>query len=146
MFVSLSVQSRIRLWSQNADRKSLYFRIDNLCDSLNANSIPLLTITAPDTKENRIAVSWSLMLALFRQEILMRLVIIIFWFLVFFLQDREIVFLTSRVHPGEANSSWVIDGCISHLLNANPCAEKLRSQYVFKIVPMLNIEGVINGW
>lgn len=58
----ISLQSRIRNWSKNADRKSLYFRIDNLCDSLNENSIPLLTITAPDTKENRIAVSFNMVL------------------------------------------------------------------------------------
>ncbi|XKL64809.1 hypothetical protein PGB90_004895 [Kerria lacca] len=109
------LMNRIRNWSLIAKRKDIYLRTNNLCDSLNQNAVPLLTITAPDTKENRIT-------------------------------DREIVFLTSRVHPGEANSSWVIDGTISHLLNTSTSAKKLRNQYVFKIVPMLNVEGVINGW
>lgn len=61
-------------------------------------------------------------------------------------QDREIVFLTSRVHPGEANASWVMDGTLSCLLGAAPVAAALRAKYVVKIVPMLNVEGVVNGW
>ncbi|CAG9135225.1 unnamed protein product [Plutella xylostella] len=60
--------------------------------------------------------------------------------------DREIVFLTSRVHPGEANASWVMDGTLSCLLGAAPVAAALRAKYVVKIVPMLNVEGVVNGW
>ncbi len=42
-----------------ADRKTVYMRIDNLCNTLNDNSVPFITITAPDTKENRIAVSFT---------------------------------------------------------------------------------------
>ncbi|XP_048488999.1 cytosolic carboxypeptidase 1 isoform X3 [Plutella xylostella] len=59
--------------------------------------------------------------------------------------DREIVFLTSRVHPGEANASWVMDGTLSCLLGTAPVAAALRAKYVVKIVPMLNVEGVVNG-
>ena len=62
------------------------------------------------------------------------------------LQDREVVFLTSRVHPGESNSSWVMHGTISYLLSDVCSAVQLRNKFVFKIVPMLNPEGVINGW
>ena len=59
---------------------------------------------------------------------------------------REIIFLTARVHPGESNSSWVMHGTIGKLLTNSPSAVSVRSAFVFKIVPMLNIEGVINGW
>lgn len=61
-------------------------------------------------------------------------------------QDRHIVYLTSRVHPGETNSSWVIDGVIEYLCGHSITAKKARETYVFKIIPMLNVEGVINGW
>lgn len=61
-------------------------------------------------------------------------------------QDREIVFLTARVHPGESNASWVMDGTMGCLLGDSTAAAALRAKYVFKIVPMLNVEGVINGW
>ncbi|KAH9637693.1 hypothetical protein HF086_009361 [Spodoptera exigua] len=60
--------------------------------------------------------------------------------------DREIVFLTARVHPGESNASWVMDGTLDCLLGPSIAAAALRAKYVFKIVPMLNVEGVINGW
>ncbi|KAI8438708.1 hypothetical protein MSG28_011121, partial [Choristoneura fumiferana] len=60
--------------------------------------------------------------------------------------DREIIFLTARVHPGESNASWVMDGTLSCLLGDSETANALRSKFVFKIVPMLNVEGVVNGW
>ncbi|KAJ8736287.1 hypothetical protein PYW08_006943 [Mythimna loreyi] len=59
--------------------------------------------------------------------------------------DREIIFLTARVHPGESNASWVMDGTLGCLLGNSIAAASLRAKYVFKIVPMLNVEGVING-
>ncbi|XP_023951838.2 cytosolic carboxypeptidase 1 isoform X2 [Bicyclus anynana] len=59
--------------------------------------------------------------------------------------DREIIFLTARVHPGESNASWVMDGTLRCLLGDTQHAAALRAKYVFKIVPMLNVEGVING-
>ncbi|XP_022821510.1 cytosolic carboxypeptidase 4-like isoform X5 [Spodoptera litura] len=59
--------------------------------------------------------------------------------------DREIVFLTARVHPGESNASWVMDGTLGCLLGPSIAAAALRAKYVFKIVPMLNVEGVVNG-
>lgn len=59
---------------------------------------------------------------------------------------RPCIILTARVHPGESNSSYVIQGVIEFLLdNKNPIAELLRKTYIFKIVPMLNPDGVING-
>lgn len=62
------------------------------------------------------------------------------------MQNRKVIFLTSRVHPGESNASWVMDGTLEALLGNNAYAAGLRDDYVFKIVPMLNIEGVVNGW
>nr|CAD7420447.1 unnamed protein product [Timema poppensis] len=60
--------------------------------------------------------------------------------------SRELVFLTARVHPGESNSSWVMLGTLGLLLGTTQTAVKLRDRFVFKVVPMLNMEGVINGW
>ncbi|CAH2050611.1 unnamed protein product, partial [Iphiclides podalirius] len=60
--------------------------------------------------------------------------------------DRDVIFLTARVHPGESNASWVMDGTLRCLLSDSANAAAIRSKYVFKIVPMLNVEGVINGW
>ena len=37
-------------------------------------------------------------------------------------------------------------GTLEALLDNSSYAASLRDDYVFKIVPMLNIEGVVNGW
>jgi hypothetical protein len=61
------------------------------------------------------------------------------------LNDRITIVLTARVHPGESNASWIIEGLIDYLLQDHDEAQLLRTLYIFKIVPMLNPDGVING-
>ena len=55
------------------------------------------------------------------------------------------VFISSRVHPGESNASWMMKGVIEFLVSNTAEAQALRENFVFKIVPMLNPDGVING-
>ncbi|KAA3674746.1 uncharacterized protein DEA37_0005950 [Paragonimus westermani] len=59
--------------------------------------------------------------------------------------QRPYIFLTARVHSGESNSSWVVQGLIDRLLSNDPDMVRLRGMFVFKIVPMLNPDGVICG-
>ncbi|CAN8029653.1 unnamed protein product [Ixodes persulcatus] len=59
--------------------------------------------------------------------------------------SRPHVFLSARVHPGETNSSWIMKGLVDFLLSSKPLAQRLRQTFVFKLVPMLNPDGVING-
>lgn len=61
------------------------------------------------------------------------------------IKDRKYVLLTSRVHPGESNSSHIMNGIIQFLLSNNDIACQLRKKCIFKIVPMLNPDGVVNG-
>lgn len=53
--------------------------------------------------------------------------------------------ITGRVHPGESNASFIVEGIIRYLLTDEEAAAKLRNTFVFKIVPMLNPDGVIIG-
>jgi len=55
------------------------------------------------------------------------------------------IFISARVHPGESNSSWMMKGLIDYLVSKSPEARALRDNFVFKIVPILNPDGVING-
>jgi len=55
------------------------------------------------------------------------------------------VFISARVHPGESNASWMMKGVIEYLVGQTPEAKALRDNFVFKIVPILNPDGVING-
>ncbi|KAK6484353.1 cytosolic carboxypeptidase 6-like [Huso huso] len=59
--------------------------------------------------------------------------------------DKKVVFLTARVHPGESPASFVCQGVIDFLVSQNPVARVLRDHVVFKIVPMLNPDGVYLG-
>ena len=60
-------------------------------------------------------------------------------------KNKQGVVLTSRVHPGETVGSWMMKGAIDFLLSEEKEAVALRNLYVFKIVPMLNPDGVIQG-
>ena len=62
------------------------------------------------------------------------------------LSSRKCIVLTARVHPGETVGSWMMQGVIDFLTNLNdPEAKLLRENFIFKIIPMLNPDGVING-
>ncbi|NXU58354.1 CBPC3 carboxypeptidase, partial [Turnix velox] len=58
---------------------------------------------------------------------------------------KKAVILTARVHPGETNSSWIMKGFLDYILGDSGTAQLLRDNFVFKVVPMLNPDGVIVG-
>ncbi|XP_037087908.1 cytosolic carboxypeptidase 2-like [Pollicipes pollicipes] len=60
-------------------------------------------------------------------------------------KSRRAVVLTARVHPGETQASWMMRGVLNFLTSQSRTAELLRQRFVFKIVPMLNPDGVIVG-
>jgi len=106
------------LWKmkKEADSKrvsKVFMRYDVLCNSLNKNEIPLITITAPNDPFHPVEL-------------------------------RDVIMFTARVHPGEPNASWVMHGVL-HKLLFGAKMEGILQRYIFKIVPMLNVEGVING-
>lgn len=59
--------------------------------------------------------------------------------------ERSAVIVSSWVHPGESNASYIMEGIIEFLVSNDPNAQKLWDKFVFKIVPMLNPDGVIIG-
>ena len=58
---------------------------------------------------------------------------------------RRAIVLTSRVHPGESNASIIMHGTLEFLVGDDDGAKYLRNNFVFKIIPMLNPDGVIIG-
>ena len=60
-------------------------------------------------------------------------------------KDKRAIVLTSRVHPGETMVSFLIEFIIDFLLSNHPIARTLRDNFTFRIIPMLNPDGVIIG-
>jgi murein tripeptide amidase MpaA len=60
--------------------------------------------------------------------------------------ERKGVVITARHHSGESNSSFVMKGIIDFLTSDdNIEAVTLRRNFVFKLVPMINVDGVMYG-
>lgn len=55
------------------------------------------------------------------------------------------IVISSWVHPGESNSSYMMKGIIDYLTGPTLNAKILRDNFVFKVVPMLNVDGVVIG-
>ncbi|TKJ41561.1 hypothetical protein CEE37_03070 [candidate division LCP-89 bacterium B3_LCP] len=55
------------------------------------------------------------------------------------------IWIIGREHPGETPLSFVCEGMIQALLDS-PAGWKLRQSYGFSIVPILNVDGVENGY
>ena len=57
-----------------------------------------------------------------------------------------VALITARVHPGETSSSFCLMGIIETLLDPK-CLQSylLRRMFEWKIVPMVNPDGVVSG-
>ncbi|CAF2534220.1 unnamed protein product [Rotaria sp. Silwood2] len=106
---------------QNDHFKSQYCKQKVLCRTLAGNFIYLLTITNPATVHGNNASASPEN------------------------QVKKGVVVTARVHPGETNASWMMKGLLDFLLGDSADAKLLRDNFIFKIVPMLNPDGVIVG-
>ena len=104
-------------------REGFFFKIDHLTSSLSGHQVPLISVTSKP-KPNLMTRPLSNNLPL---------------------SDKPIVILSARVHPGETNASWIMEGILDFLTSDTPEADELRTHFMFKIIPMLNVDGVING-
>lgn len=60
-------------------------------------------------------------------------------------RKKKVICICSRTHPGETLSSYIMEEIISFLVSEEPEAKRLRNVFIFKIIPMLNPDGVIHG-
>jgi hypothetical protein len=56
------------------------------------------------------------------------------------------IVICARTHGWATSSSWACEGIIRFLLGSSSTAEQLRRHFVFYIIPMLNPDGVVNGF
>ena len=61
------------------------------------------------------------------------------------IRQRKGIIISARVHPGETGASYMMKGIIDYLVGTNLGAKTLRDNFLIKIIPMVNVDGVING-
>uniref|UniRef100_K7FHN3 Cytosolic carboxypeptidase-like protein 5 n=1 Tax=Pelodiscus sinensis TaxID=13735 RepID=K7FHN3_PELSI len=123
-----------RLLSPRRSLDSIYYHRELLCRSLDGLRVDLLTVTSchgmQEEREPRLD-------NLFPEEATPR---------PHRFAGKKVFFLSSRVHPGETPSSFVFNGFLEFILRgSDPRAQMLRRMFVFKLVPMLNPDGVVRG-
>jgi hypothetical protein len=111
--------------------RSKHVVFQSLCNSIGENRIDKLTITSRSAAPLSMNGKHLTALERMRKE-----------------RDKKpkrAIVLSSRVHPGETNASWMMRGVLDFLTGESIEAQGLREHIVIKIVPMLNPDGVING-
>jgi Zinc carboxypeptidase/Cytosolic carboxypeptidase N-terminal domain len=60
-------------------------------------------------------------------------------------EGKKVVLITALQHAGEYPSGFIIEGMVNFLLSNDPVAFETRKETIFKIVPMLNPDGIFHG-
>ena len=60
-------------------------------------------------------------------------------------KNKKGIVLLARQHPGETVGSWVLKGAIEFIMGDSIEAKYLRENFIIKIIPILNVDGVICG-
>jgi murein tripeptide amidase MpaA len=61
-------------------------------------------------------------------------------------EDKKVIWITARQHPGETMAEWFVEGLLHKLLDdEDPHAAALLSKAVFYIVPNMNPDGSVRG-
>lgn len=97
--------------------ESPFVRMESLCKSESLLDVPLLTITDFSASDRGLTD----------------------------IAHRPVVYIVSRVHPSESVASYSIEGFINKLLDGSSINRALLKLLVFKIVPMINPDGVVVG-
>ena len=104
------------LLSKSQDSKiASFFKRRLLCKTLAGNNCDLIVIAADPTTDGQVS------------------------------KERSTIVVSSRIHPGESQSSFMLQGLIDYLTADTAESRALRNNFIFKIVPMLNPDGVIHG-
>ena len=82
-----------------------YCKLRVLCHSLGGNPVHVLTITSPERCRGPEGT-----------------------------RAKRAVVVTARVHPGETNGSWMMEGLLDFLLGDSDDARLLRDTFVFKVM------------
>ena len=115
-FTYTDLNKDLNIYTKNENDKYLFFDRKKLCSSILGNEVEYFSINNSSLNNNA------------NNN-----------------QNRQGVVLFARQHPSETVGSWTIKGAIDFLLGDSDEAKYLRDNFVFKIIPMINVDGVICG-
>nr|XP_036218366.1 uncharacterized protein LOC106625653 isoform X4 [Bactrocera oleae] len=61
------------------------------------------------------------------------------------MRKKKAIVVSARVHPSETPASWMMKGLMDFITGDTLTAKRLRHRFIFKLIPMLNPDGVIVG-
>ena len=109
---------------------NIFFKEEVLCRTLSGINVPILTITSIKNKEEFTEYhNKDIDKRTERNK----------------LSKKSVVIVTARIHPGETYGSFMMEGFLRSITSSSFVATQLRKDIIFKVIPMLNIDGVIIG-
>jgi len=127
-------ESFLKYIKEKTKNKNIYYHDEILTFSKEKRNIHLLTITS---KKNIINNKKEPNLnGLFPDKNRCNLI----------MHDKHIIFITARVHPGETPGTLTFNGILKLLVdNDNQMSKILLDNFIFKLIPIINVDGVSNG-
>ncbi len=115
-FTYTDVMKELNEYTKYENNKYPFFHRKTLCTTLAGNDVDYITINNSNLNK-------------FEEES----------------SKKNGIVLFARQHPSETVGSWTIKGAIEFLMSDSDEAKYLRDNFIFKIIPMINVDGVIMG-
>ena len=117
-FTYTDLNKDLNFFTKNENDKYIFFNRKKLCNTIIGNEVEFFSINNTSIKYPYINTN---------------------------IENKKGVVLFGRQHPSETVGSWTIKGAIDFLMGDSDEAKYLRNNFVFKIIPMINVDGVICG-
>jgi murein tripeptide amidase MpaA len=61
------------------------------------------------------------------------------------LKEKKVIWLIGLQHPAEYGAGWGLEGMMDFLLSNHRMVRETRERYVFKFIPIVNVDSVADG-
>ena len=127
------LSQHLRLLVTDEKNKS-FLREEHFCYSLSGVSVPILTITSNIDKVKEQGSPVAIQPEDFKDQDQVPVN-----------KYKKHIIMSARVHPGESVASFIMEGFLNFITGSSQEAVELRRNVVFKVIPMMNPDGVITG-
>ena|GEM_PF-6807298 len=61
------------------------------------------------------------------------------------IKEKKVVWFIGLQHPAELGAGWGLEGIIDYLLSGSSVAKKARENFIFNVIPIVNVDSVAEG-